>query len=579
MKRSIFARIFSSYFLVILLLGVLVLLFTLRTIRNHYIDTLADDLKNLGYAIQLKVMPLYLEGDFDALDSLVKQLGSSINTRITIVDTTGLVWADSEEDPAKMENHKSRPEISKALRGQTGRSMRFSETVKSDMLYIALPLMKNQRVAGVIRLSLFLEDIDRLIGKLRRRIIDISLIVILASMLIAALYARSLTKPIRKLADAARRVAEGDFDVKVILKKGDELNELADSFNFMTDKIKELFINLSHQKKELNSILASLQEGLLVTDESGKILLCNESCKRFAEGDMVQGKFYWEFLRNPKLTELVNQVIEKKKNVTVEVEFGEIVFLCNGTYVEPSREIVLVFHDITEMKNLENIKKDFVVNVSHELRTPLTAVKGFVETLESEVDQEHKRYLEIIKRHTDRLINIVQDLLLLSDLEEHSTKLEKEKLDMLHLIENVLKVFEPQIKEKDLKVGINSKDNIPRILGDPFKLEQMFINLIDNAIKYTQEGAINISLAPQEEDLKIEIEDSGIGIPHEHLNRIFERFYVVDKSRSRSVGGTGLGLSIVKHIVLLHNGEISVESILGKGTKFTIILPIGGEGK
>ena len=232
-------------------------------------------------------------------------------------------------------------------------------------------------------------------------------------------------------------------------------------------------------------------------------------------------------------------------------------------------------YDITTIKNLEKTKKDFVSNVSHELRTPLTAIKGFVETLQdTNSDDKNKHYLNIISRHTDRVIRIVNDLLLLSKLEGAPGNLELEKVNLKNLIENILKIFEQSLKEKKLALKFNASNSLPIINADPFKLEQVFINLIDNAIKYTERGEIAISLNSYNETVTIEIQDTGICIPQEHLSRIFERFYVVDSSRSRKLGGTGLGLSIVKHIVLLHNGKIDVKNIPGVGTNFVVSLPV-----
>jgi two-component system phosphate regulon sensor histidine kinase PhoR len=227
-------------------------------------------------------------------------------------------------------------------------------------------------------------------------------------------------------------------------------------------------------------------------------------------------------------------------------------------------------HDITEIIHLSTIKKDFVVNVSHELRTPLTAIKGFVETMEDDEDEKSKRYLEIIKRHTDRLISIVQDLQQLSELESVK-QLEMEKVRIAQLLKPVLKMFEARLAEKALEVVLDVDD--VEASADPFKLEQVFINLIDNSIKYTEKGKITISATPGKKQTEIKVEDTGIGIPKEHIPRIFERFYVVDKSHSRRMGGTGLGLSIVKHIVQAHHGSITIESAVGKGTRVIIRLP------
>jgi two-component system phosphate regulon sensor histidine kinase PhoR len=252
------------------------------------------------------------------------------------------------------------------------------------------------------------------------------------------------------------------------------------------------------------------------------------------------------------------------------IELNGKSYLCSISFLSSSEQIVLTLHDITQVMQLSTIKKDFVVNVSHELRTPLTAIKGFVETLEDEKVEKSKRYLEIIRRHTDRLISIVQDLQQLSELEA-TEQLELETVNLTQLMKPILKMFEPQLSNKGLNIELKV-DNV-EISADPFKLEQVFINLIDNSIKYTEKGKITVSAEQDTKQTRIVIQDTGIGIPKEHLPRIFERFYVVDKSHSRKMGGTGLGLSIVKHIVQAHRGTITIESEVRTGTKVIITLP------
>jgi two-component system phosphate regulon sensor histidine kinase PhoR len=226
------------------------------------------------------------------------------------------------------------------------------------------------------------------------------------------------------------------------------------------------------------------------------------------------------------------------------------------------------------MKELERIKRDLVSSVSHELRTPLTSIKGFAETLEEEIDEKNRHYVEIIRRNTDRLINIVRDLLLLSQMEEAGVEIEMEEVDLKGLAENTVRIFDGQLKEKGLALFLEIEPDLPAISADPFKIEQLLINLLDNAIKYTDQGEVRLSLRRDDRKVVIEVRDTGIGMLKSKLSRIFERFYVVDKSRSRKTGGTGLGLSIVKHIVLLHGGEIAVESEPGKGSRFLVRLPL-----
>jgi two-component system phosphate regulon sensor histidine kinase PhoR len=288
----------------------------------------------------------------------------------------------------------------------------------------------------------------------------------------------------------------------------------------------------------------------------------------------VEGKFYWEVIREPQFSALIDRVTRTKTGCTEEVTIQDNSFLCSATPLLSQEKTVAMCHDVTELKRVEKIKKDFVVNVSHELRTPLTAIKGFVETIEDDIDDKNRSYLTIIRRNTDRLINIVEDLLLLSELEERGATLSLESCDLKNLLEQMQKIFEPRLREKGLSLTIQADPALPAVTADAFKLEQVFVNLFDNAIKYTEAGGITVTLLQRDGQALIEIQDTGIGIPREHLLRIFERFYVVDASRSKQLGGTGLGLSIVKHIVLLHGGTIEVESTPGRGTKFNITLPV-----
>jgi two-component system phosphate regulon sensor histidine kinase PhoR len=572
MKRTVFFKTFSGYLVVTLLLSVLILLFTFATIKNHYIQTLTNDLKNLATTLKLEVIPLLKENQFDKLDVLVKGLGAEIGTRITVIAPDGMVLADSEKDPKAMENHGTRLEIIQALEGKTGKSLRFSQTVKEEMLYVAILMNEEDTVLGVLRVSLFLSEINGLLNNLKMRILQIVIIIIAVSIFVAVIFSKSLSKPISELVNASHRVASGDFDVMILSKRKDELGELANSFNYMVTRIKKLVTELSLEKEALNTIITSIHEGIVVLDRKGKILLSNDSFGEIVNNAAVKGKFYWELIRSLELGKLIESLSAENSAASEEIEINERNFICSATFLSSAEQIVLTLHDITEILQVTKMKKDFVLNVSHELRTPLTAIKGFVETLEQEKNAKNQHYLDIIKRHTDRLINIVQDLQLLSELEEKE-KLELEGVNLQKLVNNIFKMFNQRLTEKNLYFKLNIADNLPLIKADSFKLEQMFINLIDNAVKFAEKGGITITVDQVNSSIKIVIEDTGIGIPGEHLSRIFERFYVVDKSRSRKMGGTGLGLSIVKHIVEIHEGELKVESQINKGSKFTIILP------
>ena len=292
MKRSVFLKIFAGYLLIAFVLTGFILVFSFRAIRNHHMNTLSNDLENLGTTLKLKVIPLFNENRVDELDALVKNIGGQVQTRITVIDSDGTVLADSEKDPKLMEKHRTRPEIIQALKGRPGRSVRFSTTVREEMLYVALPLEENGRISGVLRVSLFLTDINRLLDSLRRNLVYTVVIVLAVSLLGAAAFSRSLSRPIRELSAASRRVASGDFNVSVFLKSKDELRELADSFNYMTGRLKTLVAELSNQKEELNTLVSSLHEGLIVIDKDGKIAQRNKSFEEIVQGDLVDERFY-----------------------------------------------------------------------------------------------------------------------------------------------------------------------------------------------------------------------------------------------------------------------------------------------
>lgn len=570
MKKPIFLKIFSGYLLICLALSSLILLITFNSIRTHFIDTTISTLVARGTLVTRAVHPLLEQADPSRLQALVTEMGSDIATRITIINNTGVVVADSVMSAESSENHRFRPEVSRALSGEIGHAIRYSTSLDDDLLYVALPVELHGKIQSVVRLSLPLKDIQRLLDTIWESILQLTVLVILFSVVIALIFSHILSTPIRDLNRASKKVASGNFDVRVTIHSRDELRELAESFNEMTAQLRSYFSTLSQRNEELEGILASMSEGLLVLDREGIILLTNESASELFDVEPIRGRYFWEVVRSLKF----NSLLERSDTGPVidDVDLGEKTFLVSITPLRSGNARVVLFHNITEMKRLEKIKRDLVVNVSHELRTPLTAIKGFTETLLDGTDEHISDHLKVIQRHTDRLINIVNDLLDLSTLEEPSTALNLEEIELRTLLEKVSTAFELRIKEKNLEVTFSGPSEL-HLQADPFRLEQLFGNLIDNALKYTEHGSMAITFQENQNSVIIEIADTGIGIPKEHLPRIYERFYVVDKSRSRLLGGTGLGLAIVKHIVSTHNGSIKVASTPGAGTAFTVTLP------
>jgi len=573
MRKSLFLKLLGGYVLIILALSTLFLVFSFARIRAHYEDTLAGELESLGRVLNIGIRSRLESGATADLDAFVKTRGKEIQARITVVDPEGKVLADSDADPATMENHRYRPEVIEALEGKIGRSRRFSYTVEQNMLYIGLPIESSGRTIGVLRLSYFLKTIDVLLAGLRMTIVRIVLIGALASLLLAFVLSLRIARPIGRLTVGARAMAEGRFETRVVLGHRDEFRDLGDAFNAMSKRIQELFSQVSIRTDELDSIVSSLREGLVVADRDGRIVLVNEVFKNMFGEARPEGRFVWEVIRKPRIQDFVGRTLTSAEPVTGEIELGEKTYFCTGAAMKEEKGILLSLSDITAIRRAEQVRRDFVVNASHELRTPLAAIQGAVEALEDGAGEESRAVIEILKRQVGRLLNIVEDLLKLSALEDRNVPLETREVDVRALAETVLAEFSARLGEKGLLAAVSAPPNLPAVCADPDLLEQALVNLIDNAVKYTDKGRVDIRLDTVGGELRIAVSDTGIGIPAEHLERIFERFYVVDKSRSRKSGGTGLGLSIVKHIAERHGGRVSIESAAGRGTTFTLTIP------
>lgn len=577
LTQKLFFRTFVSYVGIIALVLILTFLFSQATIRQYYIDNVETHLHQIGRSLEPKFKELYEKGDSVELDRLAKEVGKKIDIRITVIAPDGVVMADSQNDPKHMENHGDRPEILQALKSEIpeASATRFSATMGEQMLYLAMAVEERGEPLFVIRVSLYLSEIRHLIGELKWKFAGALLVLFLVALSVAWYFSRGISKPVQEIAEATREFASGNFDVKIFLKKKDELAEVAESFNHMVGQQKSLFDKLSQNRAELTAIISSMKEGLMVLDTDGKITLCNESLEEIAGKKKLTGHAYWEVLRIPGFDEFVKKAFQAKE-VNEEVALENKNYLVGFNHMKEEKKLVIIFRDITGFKQLEQMKKDFVVNLTHELKTPLTAIKGFVETLEEEEDIKNTQYIEIIKRHTDRMNQIVSDMLVLSELEENLREVVFESLDLETTVQNILKIYGDKIKEKNVELDVNIEKNLPPLKGERFKIEQMLINLVDNAMKYTDKGKISIAVGATDDGKHIEIRvmNTGVPIPEKSLPRLFERFYVVDKSRSRKLGGTGLGLSIVKHVVLLHRGEIFVKSSKRDGTIFTILLPL-----
>ena len=573
MKKTLFLRFFTGYAAVIVLLAAAVLIFAPPLLRTHHNEERAAGLEHTALLIEGPVLPLVTGQAAGDLEALVTDLGRRTAARITVIGPDGRVLADSEKEPRDMENHLFRPEIQASLRGEKRTSIRRSSTLKADMMYLSIPLRSEGRIVGALRLSLFMKDIEAVLDAFRRDLWRVVGIVTLFALALAFVLTRSVAGPVREVIDASKKVAAGDFDVQVSTRRGGELRDNALAFNAMTRRLKDMFGEIRLQNEEIGSILASIREGLCVLDGDARIVLCNASFLRLTGLDAPEGRHFWEVVRSSSAMELVRKARESGSCESGEATIGDRVCFCSVSRLAAADRLVVTLHDITAFRALEKTKRDFVANVSHELKTPLTAIKGFVETMEPRAEAENRPYLEIIRRNTERMIAIVEDLLVLSDLEAPGRKPVREDVDVRPLAGTILKLFERRAAEKGLALSVEAPDGLPPVKADPVQLEGLLLNLVDNAVKYTDKGTVTVRLRAKGGRFLIEVADTGAGIDADHLPHIFERFYVADKSRSKKIGGTGLGLAIVKHIAQAHGGVVSVKSRLGEGTTVTVELP------
>jgi len=520
------------------------------------------------------------------IDSLTKELGRKIEGRITVMDKTGKVLADSyesEKDVPNMENHINRPEVAKALRGGVGKIARFSYTIKTDMLYVAYPIRDHTEIIGVVRLALPIIQLKRY----QNRIIDIVLIglwiALVFSLLLSLVFSSKVTKPLRQMMQVSKKISQGDFTQKIKAKTKDEIGELGQILNGMSLELSGKIDQINEDKSKLDSVLSNMTEGVLALDYGGKVLLVNDALSRMFELDDTYGKLYYEVIRDYALNQFIREVLSTKQAKNMEISSfhpQERELMVQSTLVGSQKKntvfAIFVFYDITELKKVEKIRKDFVANVSHELKTPLTSIKGFVEALQDGAinnTQQASHFLSIISQHTERMNKIISDLLQLSLIESEEFQLKTEPFEIKEAIESVVSMLKSSAEKKSQNIEIKLYSEEQRVLADKYRINQALTNLVDNAIRYTPEkGIIKIQTEDKGDLIEIAIMDNGIGIPSKDLPRIFERFYTVDKGRSRESGGTGLGLSIVKHIIEAHNGKVIVESELGKGSKFSFDL-------
>ncbi len=570
-------------------LGLVAGYFYLTIQLKSYLEvTLQNSLKNqLLLAKDFIETHIGDEADLDDADMLADRIGAELKLRATIITAEGEVIGDTDLNAdaiGHVENHLNRPEVQAAKNQGFGVSKRYSSTIHTDLLYMAVPFGKGE-ILGYLRLAIPLSSIELFEAQMQKIIFFALALIFLLSLGLTYIISIAVSRPLIEMAKIAQAMAEGDFSRKPALYSSDEVGDLARALTHMSDEIKDKIEKIKQQAVKLDVVLASMFEGIIVTDEKGTILLMNPSIRKLFFIDVEpEGKKPIEIIRNAPVQNIVDRILkDKQRLISEEIAINqpeEKVLKINGVPIIRDGALegsVLVFHDITELRRLERIRQDFVANVSHELRTPIASIKGYAETLLEGAlkDKDHaKEFVNIILQDSNRLASLIDDLLDLAKIESGKVKMVFMPLELKPLVKKTLAVLEKTAKEKSLSLHIEIPDNLPKVSADDKKLSQVLLNLLDNAVKYTPDGgSIKITAFPKDKFIQVDVADTGAGIPDSDIARIFERFYRVDKARSRELGGTGLGLSIVKQIVHAHQGSVWVTSKVNGGSTFSFTLP------
>jgi two-component system phosphate regulon sensor histidine kinase PhoR len=591
MRRRFFWYLYPPLLAMVLVSLAVVMVYAIVSIRSFHLSQTERELSARARVAAMYLAPLLSADSSVALDTMCHRIGRETDTRITVVLRDGRVIADSWEKPLTMDNHADRPEVREVLQGKKSSvSVRFSSTLRRDLVYVAVPMRGQSGLAAVVRASMPLRSVATALRPELAGLLATGLLVVLAAAGVCLGLARSISRPVEELTAGAERFARGELARTLATPNSEELARLAATMNAMASQLGQRIEALTQQKSEQEAVLSCMIEGVVAVDADLRVLTLNAAAMSMlgVSAPDTRGRALPEVVRHSAVNEFVRKALLLEPGATAADR--AVIAAHNG----PERTVELhgavlagaggrtlgalaVLHDVTRAQRLDDMRRDFVANVSHELRTPLTSIQGFVETLQH-VDSAEKRsrFLGIIANHASRLGAIVEDLLALSNIEQdelrHDLPLEPVRLPMV--LSEAATVCESIARQRGVRVEVMCADDLT-VPANAFLLEQAVINLIDNAVKYGGENAtVTVQASATSTEARITVHDAGPGIPPEHLDRIFERFYRIDKARSRKLGGTGLGLSIVKHIMRLHGGDATVESAVGAGSTFTLHLPI-----
>lgn len=587
-KRRLLWQLYPSFMIITVAALAVIAWYTSTTFKNFNLGEIKEDLTARAHLISDQFQQLLVAGDTASVDDLAEKLGAAAETRITIILHDGVVIGDSEEDSRTMDNHATRPEIKAALAGNIGSSQRFSATLGTYLMYVAVPVEIDGEIAAVVRTAIPSSAIDSELAYFRGKVIMAGVAILILAAVLNFLIARRINRPLQRLMRGALRFARGQFERKIILEDTVELANLAEAMNKMAADLDARIRQITDQHGLQQAILSSMSEGVIAVDTDERIISLNRAAAELlgARRDEANGRPIHEIVRSGSLLRLITDALASREPVERELLFREAEerhVQGHGTALHDNSGenigVLVVLADITRLRRLEQVRRDFVANVSHELKTPITSIKGFVETLmDSDFSDlnEVRRFLAIIDKHSERLDAIIEDLLSLSRIEQEAENngLPLESTNITGLLEAAIGACTMQAEAQEIEVHLDSPDDLQTRVNAPL-LEQAIVNLIENAVKYSAAGKdVLVRAYPEGDSVIIEVIDQGPGIPAQHQPRIFERFYRVDRARSRDLGGTGLGLAIAKHIVIAHRGTISVASELDRGSTFTISIPM-----
>ncbi|EAE6286606.1 two-component system histidine kinase PnpS [Listeria monocytogenes] len=587
--KKLWLKIGLSFFILFFVVMVIVGIFSGELMKSTYLNMkenqLEDDAKILLQTTNME--NLDLDKDAATIQKSLDPLSEDIDARITVIDSKGDVVADTKKDPEKLDNHMNRPEVTDILKkGESvGISIRESDSLGYSMLYVAVPVKHQSKTDGVLRISISLESVDAAVAKLWGNlalIFGIALVIIAA---ISVFIARKITRPVREIIEVSTDLANHKYDSRIHGKISGELQDLSISVNTLAESLETQMFEIKQNEQRLNAIVQNLVSGVMLINVDKQVIMTNRTMYQILGETEITGKPFYEVIKSFALSQLIEGTFETKtiqqKEIILYFPREMILDASVSPILGENGEItgiILLLHDITQIRHLENVRSEFVTNVSHELKTPVTALKGFAETLLDGAMYDEmllKKFLTIIKEESDRLHRLIMDILALSRIEQNPVPENVELVEVDEVIEQSARTIFEMATEKNIQVIIPEK-TIPSVTieTDRDKLQQILINLLSNAINYTPvDGKVEVKLIEQEAEVIIEVTDNGIGIPAKDIDRVFERFYRVDKARSRHSGGTGLGLSIVKHLVENCGGRIEVESQEEVGSTFRVTLP------